>query len=69
MKPTLLKPGRQVRSDGCVMTFVRRERAQCGQAALNVFQCEDYRGLNGPEDAGVCTMTDARVARHVEALS
>lgn len=67
MKPTLLKPGRQVVCDGNVMTFVRREKSYCGRSALNYFQCDAFRGLNGPSDTGVCTMNDQRVSRYVTA--
>lgn len=70
MKPTLLKPGRKVLVSGILghaqMTFVRRDRACCGQPAVNVFQCDEFRGLNGPEDKGLCTMSDYRVSRFVE---
>jgi len=64
MKARLLKPGQQVVSDGRVMTFVRRLWPHC-QPPVNVFQCEDYRALTGPEDQGLCEMSDARVARRV----
>ncbi len=64
MKPTLLVPGRDYACDGRLMTFVRRDKG-FPQPAVNVFQCEDYRGLNGPTDDGKCTMNDARVVRHV----
>jgi hypothetical protein len=51
------------------MTFIRRLRPgreiQLHGAALCVFQCEEFRGLNGPDDPGRCTMTDARAARVV----
>lgn len=74
MKPTLLKPGRKVLvNDGFglphAMTFVRRERAQCGRPAENFFQCDAYRGLNGPTDGGLCTISDYRVARFVTPAS
>jgi hypothetical protein len=68
----LLKPGRKVLVAGIgspqPMTFVRRDRACCGQPAVNVFQCDEYRGLNGPEDKGICTMSDYRVSRFVEVV-
>lgn len=64
MRPTLLKPGRKVTCDGRPMTFVRREK-NFPQPAVNVFQCDAYRGLNGPDDQGLCTMNDYRVSRRV----
>lgn len=67
MKPTALKPGRKVICSGRVMTFLKRIKACCGQPAENWFQCDDYRGLNGPSDDGRCTMTDYQVAHKVEA--
>lgn len=50
---------------GHAMTFVRRDKAVCGQAAVNWFQCDAYRGMFGPSDDGRCTMTDARVVKNV----
>lgn len=66
MKPTTLKPGMKVLCDGREMTFVRRDKAYCGTPATNWFQCEDYRGINGPLDDGKCTMSDYRVSRNVQ---
>lgn len=68
MRPTLLKAGDQVRVDGRVMTFLRRDRQPC-RSAVNWFQCEAYRGLNGPSDDGRCTMTDYAVSRHCERVA
>jgi hypothetical protein len=74
MKPTLLKPGQRVIVAGAFdspveMVFLRRLRPgfeiQLGQGAECLFQCEAFRGLNGPDDPGRCTMTDARVVRDV----
>jgi hypothetical protein len=49
------------------MTFKRRDGRRAGFiSATNYFQCDDYRGLNGPNDDGTCTMTDSRVVRHVK---
>ena len=68
MKPKLLKPGAKVKCDGRELVFVRREKADC-QPPLNVLRCEDYRGLNGPKDTGLCTMTDNYLARHCAAAT
>jgi hypothetical protein len=65
MRPTLLKPGQQVVCDGRMMLFVRRDKGYCARPGVNVFRCDDYRGLNGPADDGTCTMTDYRVSRFV----
>lgn len=74
MRPTLLKRG-----DRVVVTlfggkkapaeFIRRQSAQRGGAkAVNYFRFPDFVGLNGPEDDGVCQMSDYDVSRKVEAL-
>lgn len=63
MRPTSLKPGDKVRCGSNVLTFLRRERLDC-RPAVNWFQCDAYRGLDGPTDDGRCTMNDARVIRH-----
>jgi hypothetical protein len=51
------------------MTFLRRLRPgfeiQLGRGAECLFQCEAFRGLNGPDDPGRCAMSDARVVRAV----
>lgn len=65
MRPTLLKPGRKVKCSGHVMTFLRRDRQPC-RPAVNWFQCDAYRGINGPDDDGRCTMSDYAVSRNVE---
>lgn len=74
MKPSVLKPGQHVILGGAFgapieMTFLRRLRPgieiQAGRGAECIFQCEAFRGLNGPEDRGRCAMSDARVIRIV----
>ncbi len=74
MKPSLLKPGQRVvmsRTFGAPveLTFIRRLRPgfeiPLGRGAECHFQCEAFRGLNGPDEPGRCTMTDARVVRTV----
>jgi len=67
MRPTLLKPGRLVKCEGRVMTFLRRETQPC-RPAVNWFQCDAYRGLDGAGDDGRCTMSDYRVSRLVEPI-
>ena len=65
MRPTTLIPGRQYHSAGIfgapkTYTFVRRDRQPC-RPAINIFQCDDYRGMNGPNDAGITHLTDYQV--------
>ena len=57
MSVTSLKPGDKVMFDGRPMTFIRRDRwsREC------FFQCDDFIGVNGPGDKGICTTTDHRV--------
>lgn len=69
VKPTTMKPGQQIVCNGRVMTFLRRIKAYCGRPAENWFQCDDYRGLYGPNDDGRCTMSDYRVVQQVQPLS
>lgn len=65
MKAKFLKPGAIVNVGGRMMTFLRRER-QIGRQALNWFQCDAYRGLNGPDDVGLCHMTDRYFAKNAQ---
>lgn len=69
MRPTLLVAGREYQSRGAFTsaypyTFVRRERQPC-RAAINIFRCEAFRGLNGPTDDGTVHMTDYEVSRKI----
>lgn len=45
-----------------IYTFLGRSRTQSG-CFKSLFQCDDFRGQNGPNDLGLCTMTDQRVAK------
>lgn len=65
MKPTALKPSDAVICDNRRMTFIRRDKARCGQPAANWFHCPAYVGLDGPADDGRCYMSDQRVITHV----
>ena len=67
MRPTLLKAGDEVcRTDSkYVYVFVRRipgERSTSGRAK-NIFCCDAYRGLDGPNDEGLVEMSDYEVSR------
>ena len=63
MKPTTLNPGDHVSNGSHILTFLRRETQPC-RSAINVFSCDDYRGLNSPTDPGICTATDTYAARN-----
>jgi len=70
VKPSTLKPGQKVVVDSGIgapreMTFVKRHPGRGYQAALNVFQCDAYRGLDGAGDDGRCHMSDSYAARHI----
>ena len=60
MRPSTLNPGDIVLGDNRRMTFVRRDR----RLGFCLFQCDDYRGMNGPEDRGITEATDQYVTRH-----
>lgn len=63
MRVVYLKPGRQVMCEGRVYTFctrLRRNHEICGRT-VNIFQCDDFRGLNGPDDDGKVHLTDHEV--------
>jgi hypothetical protein len=67
MRPTLLKPGDKVRrkDSSHEYVFVKRipaERSVSG-AAKNIFQCDVFRGLDGPDDQGLVEMSDYIVSR------
>jgi len=67
MRPTLLKLGDEVyrASSKHIYVFVKRipsERSPSGRAK-NIFQCDVFRGLDGPEDQGMVEMSDYDVSR------
>lgn len=64
MRPTSLKPGSRVICNGREYEFIRRDRAQGGQPAVNVLRGDHLRGLYGPTDDGKCTMTDFYLSRN-----
>lgn len=74
MKARFLKPGQKLRwmdsfnPEGREVTFVKR---LCGGhdvsgRSINIFQCDDLRGLNGPTDNGIVEFTDHGVSRKME---
>lgn len=66
MKPSTLRPGAMVRrtTGGNVWTFLRLERDGAGRASVAVLQSDACRGLNGPDDDGLATVTVAELARN-----
>ena len=73
MKPTYLKPGDEVLKTGSTYTFVFVKRISANDSSSgksqNIFRCEAYRGLNGPNDEGIVTMSDYEVSRSCRRVS
>jgi hypothetical protein len=65
MRPTSLKPGDKVRFDGInrVLVFVKRVPGRGPTPAKNIFRCDAWRGLEGPNDPGLCEASDHDVIR------
>lgn len=57
----LVKTGLGIR----IAFFVRRVPARSGQRAVNYLRFPDYVGMDGPEDDGICQMSDYDVSRRV----
>lgn len=75
MSVNQLIPGRQYHSYGFgsqprVYTFVKRLRRgrEISGRTVNVFQCDDYRGQNGPADAGITHVWDVHVNRDIKPI-
>lgn len=68
MKPSTLRAGAKVRrtTGGNVWTFLRLERDSAGRASIAVLQSDTCRGLNGPDDAGLATVSVAELAQRFE---
>jgi hypothetical protein len=64
MKPTSLAPGDRVTNGSYVLTFIERVR-NFPRPAVNVFQCDAFRGLNGPGDTGISHASDYYVSRRM----
>lgn len=45
------------------MHFVRRMKFGCA-AAVSVFRCSDYQGMNGSGDSGIVEMSDSYLVKH-----
>lgn len=65
MKPNALRPGETVQMEGIKhpLVFVRRQPRNGPIPPVNVFRCEAWAGQNGPDDAGICTLSDYEVSR------
>ncbi len=61
-----LRPGTKWRWRGRVLEFVERIPRHGRMAARNIFRCEDFVGLDGPEDRGLVVFSDQKLAREVE---
>lgn len=61
-----LRPGTKWRWRGHVLEFVERISRRGRLAARNIFCCEDFVGLDGPDDRGLLTFTDQALAREME---
>ncbi len=71
MRPTSLKPGDKVRFAGIdrVLVFVKRTPGNGPTPAKNIFRCDAWRGLDGPNDPGLCEVSDYEVARRATAVT
>lgn len=67
MKPTTLKPGQKlsIEMNGRRRTayFIERIRNGYGPHAHNLLRFPDFEGLNGPDDNGICQMSDYDLSR------
>ena len=65
MRPSTLRAGAKIRrvTGGNIWTFLRIERDAAGRASVAVLQSDACRGLSGPGDTGLATVTVAELAR------
>ncbi len=73
MRPTLLKPGDEAHCSCCnyIYIFVKRiprERSTSGKPK-NIFRCDAFRGLDGPNDEGLVEMSDYEVSRRLSRMT
>lgn len=52
-----------------VYTFVRWDADRRGRGAIAVLQCDEFRGLNSPDDEGRCVISARDLARQFERVS
>ncbi len=62
MSAKSLQPGQLLTDGRRTFKFVRRFRA-ADLRFWNLLQCDDYVGLNGPEDQGLTEVNDWHLAR------
>lgn len=60
-----LRTGTRWRWRGHLLEFVERIPRE-RKAAKNIFRCEDFVGLDGPDDRGLLVFSDQKLAREVE---
>jgi hypothetical protein len=65
MKPSTLRPGDTVKIEGIrhTLKFIRRDPRNGSSPPVNIFICDAYVGQNGPDDKGICTLSDSEVSR------
>lgn len=68
MRPTRLSPGDEVYKTDSQHTYVFVKRIPAERSASckpkNIFRCDSFRGLDGPNDEGLVEMSDYEVSRH-----
>ena len=71
MKPLQLKPGDTVMMTGINhrLNFVRRLPREGLQPAINLFSCTAFVGQNGPEDQGLCEVSDMDIRTRCQVLN
>lgn len=67
MKVSWLKPGRRYLCGDRFYTFIARHRRghETSGRTYSVFQCDDFRGMNGPTDDGRVHLTDHEVNKSI----
>jgi hypothetical protein len=65
MRARFMSPGMPFKYDGHTMIFIARLRRghEIAGPTINVVQCDDYRGLDGPRDLGIVHISDRDIAK------
>lgn len=67
MEPSELRPGQKIQIKFNLRVrdaiFVKRCQETPGRFAKNVFMVPDFAGLNGPDDKGLCHMSDNELSK------
>lgn len=61
-----LRPSAKYLWRGYLIEFVERIPSYGRSAARNVFRCDAFVGLDGPDDRGLLMFSDQKLAREVE---